>query len=70
MGVRNKKEETLGRLNSKTLDARFSNEIQTGLYCSPFESEAVLDVVKEVDLIRQFLIRPRPCCPIILNTAF
>jgi DNA-binding NarL/FixJ family response regulator len=48
MGVRNKKKETLGRLNSKTLDARFLNEIQNGLNCSPFESEAVLDVVKEV----------------------
>ena len=48
MGVRNKKKEVLGRLNSKTLDARFINEIQTGLNCSPFESEAVLDVVKEV----------------------
>jgi DNA-binding CsgD family transcriptional regulator len=35
-------------LNSKTLDARFLNEIQNGLNCSPFESEAVLDVVKEV----------------------
>jgi len=48
MGVRNKKRETLARLNSKTLDAGFINEIQTGLNCSPFESEAVLDVVKEV----------------------
>ena len=48
MGVRNKKKETLGRLNSKTLDARFLNEIQNGLNCSPFESEAVLDLVKEV----------------------
>jgi DNA-binding CsgD family transcriptional regulator len=48
MGVRNKKRETLARLNSKTLDARFLNEIQNGLNCSPFESEAVLDVVKEV----------------------
>jgi DNA-binding CsgD family transcriptional regulator len=48
MGVRNKKKETLGRLSSKTLDARFINEIQTGLNCSPFESEAVLGVVKEV----------------------
>jgi hypothetical protein len=48
MGVRNKKKETLGRLNSKTLDARFLNEIKNGLNCSPFESEAVLDVVKEV----------------------
>ena len=38
MGVRNKKRETLVRLSSKTLDARFINEIQTGLNCSPFES--------------------------------
>jgi hypothetical protein len=48
MGVRNKKRETLKRLNSKTLDARFLNEIKTGLNCSPFEAEAVLEVVKEV----------------------
>lgn len=48
MGVRNKKRETLGRLNSKTLDARFVNEIHTGLNCPPFESEAVLNVVKGV----------------------
>ncbi len=48
MGVRNKKKETLRRLNSKTLDARFLNEIQNGLNCSPFESEAVLEVAKEV----------------------
>ena len=48
MGVRNKKRETLRRLGSKTLDARFLNQIQHGLNCSPFEAEAVLDVVKEV----------------------
>jgi len=48
MGVRNKKQETLRRLDSKTLDARFLNEIRDGLNCSPFEAEAVLDVVKEV----------------------
>jgi hypothetical protein len=48
MGVRNKKRETLKRLDSKTLDARFLNEIQNGLNCSPFEAEAVLEVVKEV----------------------
>ena len=47
MGVRNKKRETLRRLNSKTLDARFLNEIKTGPNCSPFEAEAVLEVVKE-----------------------
>jgi len=48
MGVRNKKQEELRRLDSKTLDARFLNEIQNGLNCSPFEAEAVLEVVKEV----------------------
>ena len=48
MGVRNKKRETLRRLDSKTLDARFLNEVRNGLNCSPFEAEAVLEVVKEV----------------------
>ena len=48
MGIRNKKRETLRRLDSKTLDAKFLQEIQHGLNCSPFESEAVLEVVKEV----------------------
>jgi hypothetical protein len=48
MGIRNKKREILRRLDSKTLDARFLNEIRSGLNCSPFEAEAVLEVVKEV----------------------
>ena len=48
MGVRNKKKETIGRLRAKTLDAKFLNEVQFGLNCSPFEAEAVLEVVKEV----------------------
>ena len=48
MGVRNQNREVLERLDSKTLDARFTTEIQQGLNCSPFEAEAVLDVVKEV----------------------
>lgn len=48
MGVRNRNREVLERLDSKTLDARFTTEIQQGLNCSPFEAEAVLDVVKEV----------------------
>src|SRR5208337_441124 len=48
MGVRNQDREAIGRLESKTLDARFTTEIQQGLNCSPFEAEAVLDVVKEV----------------------
>ena len=48
MGIRNKKRETLRRLDSKTLDAKFLQEIQHGLNCSPFEAEAILEVVKEV----------------------
>lgn len=48
MGVRNRDREVIERLDSKTLDARFTTEIQHGLNCSPFESSAVLDVVKEV----------------------
>jgi len=37
-------------LACKTLDARFSEEIAVGLNCSPFEAEAVLQVVHEVYL--------------------
>lgn len=48
MGIRNKKRETLRRLDSKTLDAKFLTEVRNGLNCSPFEAEAVLEVVKEV----------------------
>ena len=47
---KNKKKKTLRRLNSnsKTLDANFLQEIQHGLNCSPFEAEAVLEVVREL----------------------
>jgi DNA-binding CsgD family transcriptional regulator len=38
----------LARLGAKTVDARFLHEIENGLNCSPFEAEAVLQVVKEV----------------------
>src|SRR3990172_9580237 len=48
MGVRNAKREELGRLECKTLDAQFRAVIQDGLNCSPFEAEAVIEVVKEV----------------------
>jgi len=48
MGVRNAKREELGRLKCKTLDAQFRTVIQEGLNCSPFEAEAVVDVVQEV----------------------
>jgi len=53
MGVRNKKREELRRLDSKTLDAKFLNEIRNGLNCSPFEAEAVLEVVKVASLPSQ-----------------
>ncbi len=48
MGIRQRDREVIERLESKTLDARFTTEIQQGLNCSPFEARAVLDVVKEV----------------------
>lgn len=48
MGMRRARREELQRLEFKTLDARFRNVIREGLNCSPFEAEAVLDVVKEV----------------------
>jgi len=48
MGTRNAKKEELSRLGSKTLDGRFLQIIQRGLNCSPFEAQAVLEVVKEV----------------------
>ncbi len=48
MGIRNRDREVIERLDSKTLDARFTTEVRQGLNCSPFEAVAVLDVVKEV----------------------
>jgi uncharacterized protein DUF1670 len=48
MGMRNRARDVIKRLDSKTLDAQFTQEIEHGLNCSPFESNAVLDVVKEV----------------------
>ncbi len=48
MGIRNRDREVVERLSGKTLDAKFVTEIGTGLNCSHFEAEAVLDVVKEV----------------------
>jgi hypothetical protein len=43
MGIRNVKRQELQRL-----EAKFLGEIQSGLNCSPFEAEAVLQVVQEV----------------------
>ena len=48
MGMRNAKREELGRLACKTLDAQFRTAVREGLNCSPFEAEAVVDVVQEV----------------------
>lgn len=48
MGIRHPRREELKRLERKTLDAQFKTTIQDGLNCSPFEAEAVLDVVREV----------------------
>jgi DNA-binding CsgD family transcriptional regulator len=48
MGIRQRVHEAIDRLDSKTLDSRFTTEIEQGLNCSPFEAEAVLGVVKEV----------------------
>ncbi len=50
MGKRNLNREELLRLENKTLDARFKEEVQHGLNCSPFEAEAVVEVVREVYL--------------------
>lgn len=36
------------RLEAKTLDAQFSNEMRVGLNCSAFEAEAILEKVHEV----------------------
>lgn len=48
MGLRNARQEELSRLSCKTLDAQFKTTIRDGLNCSPFEAEAVLQVVHEV----------------------
>jgi DNA-binding CsgD family transcriptional regulator len=48
MGVRNRGREIVERLSDKTLDAQFLSEVRDGLGCSPFEAEAVLQLVKEV----------------------
>ena len=48
MGVRHPRSEELKRLELKTLEAQFKTTVQDGLNCSPFEAEAVLDVVREV----------------------
>lgn len=46
--IRNKTEETKKRLSTKTLDQAFRKEVEEGLNCSPIESKALLDIVKEI----------------------
>lgn len=48
MGIRNKKVEEFQRLEMKSLDSQFRNQVMEGLGCSRFEAEAVLGVVQEV----------------------
>jgi Protein of unknown function (DUF1670) len=48
MGSKRPGRTEIDRLCVKTLDDRFLTEIQKGLNCSLFESEAVLSVVREV----------------------
>jgi hypothetical protein len=48
MGIRRPVRETLKRLEHKTLDEQFLAIVRSGLGCSAFEAEAVLDAVREV----------------------
>jgi hypothetical protein len=48
MGIRNAKRQELRRLEIKTLDSQFKVAIEQGLNCSPFEAEAIVEVVREV----------------------
>jgi len=48
MDVRNRKHGTLRGVESETLDTKFLCEVQHGLNCSPFEAEAILELVKQV----------------------
>lgn len=48
MGLRNPEQETLRRLDSKTLDAQLRQILVGGLNCSPFEADAVIEAAQEV----------------------
>ena len=48
MGIRNKKVEELQRLEAKSLDSQFQNQVMEGLGCSRFEANAILEVVQEI----------------------
>lgn len=61
MGIRNEMLEQLRRMDAKSLDSQFLSLIGEGLGCSPFEANAVLDVVKEVYF--PYLDEARPMAP-------
>jgi len=46
--IRNKTEEKKKRLSIKTLDQSFRKEAEEGLNCSPIESKALIDIVREI----------------------
>ena len=46
--IRDQKQEKENRLRVKTLDQAFRTEVEQGLNCSPIESSAILDIVKEI----------------------
>ena len=46
--INNTNFEHWNRLQAKSLDNQFTNEMITGLNCSPFEAEAILEKVHEV----------------------
>jgi len=46
--IRNKTEEKKKRLSVKTLDQAFRKEVEEGLNCSPIESKALIDIVREI----------------------
>ena len=48
MGLRDAEQETLLRLDSKTLDAQLRQILVAGLSCSPFEADAVIEAAQEV----------------------
>ena len=48
MSLRNPEQETLQRLDSKTLDAQLRQILVAGLNCSPFEANAVIEAAQEV----------------------
>jgi len=50
VGFRNVKQQALERMKFKSLEGQFTSEVSEGLNCSPFEAEAVLEVVREIFL--------------------